>query len=54
MIKYYCDICKKDITNERKIVLEIRTGNDYLARRKEVCENCITRINACIDNISKE
>lgn len=49
MIKYYCDICKKDITNERRI--EIRTGNDYLERRKEICKDCMTRINTYIDRI---
>lgn len=51
MIKYYCDICKKDMTNERKITLEIRTGNDYLERRKEICKDCMTRINTYIDRI---
>lgn len=30
MIRYYCDICKKDITNERKFILETRTGTNYL------------------------
>lgn len=51
MIKYYCDICKQDMTNERKITLEIRTGNDYLERRKEICKDCMTRINTYIDRI---
>lgn len=51
MIKYYCDICKKDMTNERKITLEIRTGNDYLERRKEIYKDCMTRINTYIDRI---
>lgn len=51
MIKYYCDICKKDMTNERKITLEIRTGNDNLERRKEICKDCMSRINTYIDRI---
>ena len=51
MIKYYCDICKKDMTNKRKITLEIRTGNDVLERRKEICKDCMTRINTYIDRI---
>lgn len=51
MIKYYCDICKKDMTYERKITLEIRTGNDTLERRKEICKDCMTRINTYIDRI---
>lgn len=51
MIRYYCDICKKDITNKLKITLEIRTGNDYLERREEICEDCMTRINTYIDRI---
>lgn len=51
MIKYYCDICKKDMTNKRKITLEIRTGNDELERRKEICKDCMTRINTYIDRI---
>lgn len=51
MIKYYCDICKRDMTNERKITLEIRTGNDYLERRKEICKDCMTRISTYIDRI---
>lgn len=51
MIKYYCDICKNDMTNERKITLEIRTGNDCLERRKEICKECMTRINTYIDRI---
>ena len=54
MIKYYCDICKRDMTNERKIVLEIRTGNDYLERRKEICKDCMTRINTYIDRILRK
>lgn len=54
MIKYYCDICKKDMTNERKITLEIRTGNDYLERQEEICKDCMGRIKTYIDNISKE
>lgn len=53
MIKYYCDICKKDMTNKRKITLEIRTGNDELERRKEICKDCMTRINTYIDRILK-
>lgn len=51
MIKYYCDICKRDITNKYKITLEIRTGNDYLERREEICKDCMTRINTYIDRI---
>lgn len=51
MIKYYCDICKKDMINERKITLEIRTGNNYLERRKEICKDCMNRINTYIDRI---
>lgn len=51
MIKYYCDICKKDMTNERKIILEIRTGSDYLDRRKEICKDCMIRINTYINRI---
>ena len=49
MIRYYCDICKKDMTNKRKITLEIRTGNDELERREEICKECMTRINTYID-----
>lgn len=51
MIKFYCDICKKDMTNERKITLEIRTSNDYLERQEEICKDCMGRINTYIDRI---
>jgi hypothetical protein len=39
------------MTNERKITLEIRTGNDYLERQEEICKDCMTRINTYIDRI---
>lgn len=49
MIKYYCDICKKDITGERKYKLQMRSMIEFLEKEETICKDCMTRINTYID-----
>lgn len=50
MIKFYCDICKKDITDDTRIFLEIRKSyfkpNEF---EKTICEDCSKKIKTYID-----
>lgn len=55
MIKYYCDICNKDITDDTKLNLEIKKSYfDLPVLDKTICEECFKKIKTYIDNISKE
>lgn len=51
MIKFYCDICNKDITKEREYKLQIRTRCDFLEKEELVCGDCKDRILKYIDRI---
>lgn len=54
MIKYYCDICKKDTTREVDYRLQIRRGSGFLEREELICENCKDRILKYINRILRE
>lgn len=50
MIRYYCDICKKDITGERKYKLRIETIFEICPDEdKTICKSCLTRITTYIN-----
>lgn len=51
MIRYYCDICKKDITDEKMYTLTATTGIGFTEVRKTLCKDCLRRINTYIDRI---
>lgn len=55
MIKFYCDICNKDITNDIRLNLEIRKSYFNAPELdKAICEEYSKKIKTYIDNISKE
>lgn len=52
MIKYYCDICKKDITELPQSKLIIKAPNGVRKDRDElICLECQSRINTYINRI---
>ena len=47
MIKYYCDICEKEIFNKNNIyeVKLFKKDNDYYGSiKKDICEDCYNKI----------
>lgn len=55
MIKFYCDICNKDITDDTRLNLEIKKSYFKPSELdKTICEKCFKKIKTYIDNISKE
>lgn len=50
MIKFYCDICNKDITNDTRLNLEIRKSYFNASElNKTICEECSKKIKNYID-----
>ena len=55
MIKFYCDICKKDITDYPRFNLEVRKSCFKPPELdKTICKECFKKIKIYIDNVSKE
>lgn len=54
MIKYYCDICKKEISNSKLYVTYIAKDNLKYEKRFECCLGCIEKINNYIKEITKD
>lgn len=53
MIKYYCDICKKEISYSTLYVTHIAKDNLKYERRLECCLDCIKKIDGYIRGITK-
>ena len=53
MIRYYCDVCEKEVDSERKLLVIIvreRIGNsECTVRRAEICGECAEKIIAFLD-----
>jgi len=53
MIRYYCDVCEREVDSERKllvIVVKERIGNsECTVRRAEICSECAKKIIAFLD-----
>lgn len=54
MIKYYCDICGKEVINDSMISLIMKGHFDTPKVIEAVCRECSEKIKTYINNISKE
>lgn len=54
MIKYYCDICGKEVTDDSMISLIMKGHFESPEIIESVCKECSRNIKTYIDNISKE
>lgn len=61
VIKYYCDVCKKEVENEKDLIKIPYIGNswnyfeenDEEILEKEICIGCLKNVSNHLNEISK-
>lgn len=51
MIKYVCDLCKKEMLHKESRYIEFKDAKNFNLGRFEICQRCFEEISAMVQTI---